>query len=329
MYFKSSPIVELTYSPASTLLHVNHGFRAERQRGFLVDMESGDINPKDLTPRNNQPRFRRMERVCLYAQGTHNILLIHLPFIPSQNDPFIMPSLQYALHRGCEQAFQLEENEIAAKRIGEGEHRSILFYETAEGGAGVLRRLVEEPDALATIAAEALSRCHFALDGQDNNPDCKAACYECLMSFNNQYEAMQLDRRRILPYLLNISQSATYPRSNNRTWEEQLVWLHSLTDSRSDLERLFLDALAKNHLRLPDEAQKHIQAPNCYPDFFYDPNVCVFCDGSVHDEPNQIEKDRQIRSELIDLGYRVVVIRYDRDMIEQLSEYGDIFGKIK
>jgi len=41
-----------------------------------------------------------------------------------------------------------------------------LLYEATEGGAGVLRRLVEEADALSRIALEALLRMY--LEGFDN-----------------------------------------------------------------------------------------------------------------------------------------------------------------
>ena len=41
------------------------------------------------------------------------------------------------------------------------ERRALLFYEAAEGGAGVLTRLAGEPQSLAEVAGAALELMHY------------------------------------------------------------------------------------------------------------------------------------------------------------------------
>ena len=327
---REGTILQLVYAPAATLLRVNHGWKSTKVPGFLVDFESGEVFASVPEQAPLRARAQRLERVGLAVRATQNALLVRLVPSESRDDDAVEASLRYALKRGIEEAFELEEAELAAEPIGSGHHRAILLYEAAEGGAGVLRRLVEEGNALAQVACTALEICHFDLAGdelRDVKPDCRAACYECLLSFTNQHEALHLDRHRIQRILHELAQSRTELRVRGRSREEHLAWLRSLTDSRSELERRFLESLAEGGYRLPDEAQKPIAEPRCVADFFYEPNVCVFCDGTVHDQPAQAARDRDVRAELVRRGYRVIVVRYDHDMLNQLACYPDVFGR--
>jgi len=327
---RGKALVRLMYAPAATLLRVNHGWREAEVPGFLVDFESGEVLPSAPEEVRPSGRRQRLERVRLAVRSTQNLLLVRLLEPGLREDAAVEATLRYALKRGLEEAFELEESELAAEAIGAGDHQAILLYEAAEGGAGVLRRLVEEANALAEVVHTALDICHFAVENGnliDAKPDCRAACYECLLSFVNQHEALKLDRHRIREILLDLAESRTELRMRGRSRYEHLSWLRSLTDSRSELERRFLDALAGGGYRLPDEAQKPIAEPACIPDFFYEPNVCVFCDGSVHDEAAQAARDREVRAELVRRGYRVIAIRYDCELLKQLAHYPEVFGR--
>ncbi len=115
-----------------------------------------------------------------------------------------------------------------------------------------------------------------------------------------------------------------------RSYDEQYEWLLSQADVRSGLEPQFLEHLHHTGRNLPDEAQVNIEEAIVTCDFYYrDQGTCVFCDGGVHDEPQRKVEDEQQRRHLRELGYRVIVIRYDRDLEEQMAEHTDVFGEGK
>lgn len=327
-----TPLLQLRYAPAATLLRINHGWRGSGGRGFLVNFENGEVPSRTQLERNRAGSSNPvpLQSIRLAVRSTQNLLLVRLVQPGVENPQALETTLRYALKRGIEETFELEETELAAESIGQGSHQAMLFYETAEGGAGVLRRLVEEPQALAEVAQVALEICHFQLSEagiQDLRPECRAACYECLLSYANQREALQLDRYQIRDLLGLLVNSRTELRSLGRSRQEHLEWLRQLLDPRSELERRFLETLAAGGYRLPEDAQKAIADPDCVVDFFYSPNICIFCDGPVHDQPAQAERDRQLRSQLQGRGYRVLVLRYNQDLQEQLARYPEVFGK--
>ena len=324
-----SPMLRMIYAPTAELYRINHGWRYRKEKGFLIDLEEGswlkgsDMGEEDSGP----PSTGHPDIVRLFVHDSHNLLLVY-PLEPALvKDEDLQATLQYCLQRGMEQVFQIEESEINSERIGSSSNRAILFWEASEGGVGVLRRLIEERDAIPKVTVAALERCHFDPGTlSDIKSDCFRACYECLLSYGNQRDYPRLNRHSIKDFLVKLSKGSVLSRKGGCDYEDHYRWLRSLTDSRSELERRFIDHLYQGKLRLPDEGQKFLKDYYSNPDFFYEPNVCIFCDGSVHDEPGQKEKDRITRQELKDLGYRVIVIRYDQDLEEQIHRHPDVFG---
>lgn len=343
----TSPLLEMMYAPAATLWRINHGWRRRQEIGYRLDMKRGRWLGQQETPNRGTgstgpatqvsagDASEVKSQVRLFVRGTANALLVYPQQVGDVANPTFLPSLQYALARGIQELFEVEENELASEPIGAGDHLGILFWEGAEGGLGVLRRLVQEPSALAAVARQALEVLHFdpttgadlrPADDPKDDDACARACYECLMSYHNQRDHRLLNRHAVRDALLALAGSSTQMGDAVRDHEAHYRWLRELTDSRSELERGLLEKLYSTGRRLPDFAQYTVPDVMVVPDFFYEPNVCVFCDGSVHDEPQQRASDETVRRELKARGYRVVVIRYDDGLGRQIEAFPDVFG---
>ncbi len=322
----------MTYGPAAMLVRINHKWRIARDDGFGLDTSTGFWvkAPDEEESEDFGPDFHlqttRTTVVRLFTWDTHDILLFGLP-VTEQRDEEFWASLQYALLQGIKVVFELEENELSAERIGQGMNRRILVWEATEGSMGVLKQLVNSVDALSQVAIAALRVCHFdPQTGEDTNPECVCACYDCLLSYSNQLEHLKLNRHAVKDYLLMLSKSHVQVSHTARDYDAHYQELRRKTDPESELERRLLDYLYQTRRRLPDDARRYISEIPCEADFFYEPNICVFCDGAVHDLPEVKKKDREIRLRLREKGYRVIVIRYDRDLEEQVKGYEDVFG---
>ncbi|MFQ5455356.1 MAG: DEAD/DEAH box helicase [Nitrospirota bacterium] len=332
---KGDPILRLSYSPAANLWRINRKWRRSNTIGYTLDLRhgiwnkrTGDINDTALDSGEDNIR----SGVQIFVKDTRNILLVETDKKTSLSEEHLA-NLQYALQKGLCALFQIDEGEIGSERLGQGDQRSILYWEAAEGGVGVLQHLVNEPDILSQIARLALELCHF--DSETGNEiesetDCARACYECLLSYRNQRDHAILNRHIIKDILTLISHGKVQKSYENRTYDEQYEWLRRQTDSRSNLERELLDHIYREGRRLPDFAQKTLSNYYSRPDFYYeDGYVCVFCDGTPHDQPQQLKEDKRVRNDLRNLGYMVVVIRYDRPIAEQIEENKDIFGVVR
>ncbi len=141
---------QLNYGHAATLWRINLGWtrRADKnQCGFVLDIERGYWQRNDLMPDDDDvdQLTRRVERVIPYVEDRRNSLIFEPKTTQSVE---VITSLAYALKNSILVTYQLEDDEVACELLPNGkEPRYILLYEAAEGGAGVLRRLLKDPQA--------------------------------------------------------------------------------------------------------------------------------------------------------------------------------------
>jgi superfamily II DNA/RNA helicase/very-short-patch-repair endonuclease len=326
-----------TYAPTATLWRVNLGWLARKRKellGFPIDMDTGRWGKSeyeqsaDVSDPEGDPNLKRarVEQVVPFVQDRRNALVFRLehPY-----DPPTQASVMFALKRGIEAHFQIENSELAAESLPDRERRSqMLFYEAAEGGAGVLTRLADEPVALAAVARAALELCHFdPVDGHDLSTPagepCEAACYDCLLSYSNQRDHELLDRQLAKPVLEELAGCTAQAGAGGVTRSEQYARLLGRCDT--DLERRFLRYLYEEGFRLPDAAQAPIDSAR--PDFFYEETqACVYVDGPVHDFPDRQARDQAIRERLERTGFNVLRAGDNTTWPGLVQDYGFVFG---
>lgn len=253
-------LAELAYAPAARLWRINRGWRRRKdkeQLGFYINPITGtwskqnepgaeEVDGADETLLNKVPN----QRIVPFVEDHRNLLIlspVHTLSIEA------MATLQAALKRGIEMTFQIEESELVAEPLPKAdERRALMFYEAAEGGAGVLTRIASDPASLAQVASNALKLLHHnAPQGswkladlptleQTNalgNRICEAGCYQCLLSYFNQPDHENINRRNVdaLKVLVSLANAevktkqATIPASENLPADDKLShWLHAL-----------------------------------------------------------------------------------------------------
>ncbi len=331
------PAAALTYGRAATIWRINMGWRQRSNRtqyGFVLDVErgywqKGEQEGKEADP--DDPLSPRVQRVIPFVEDRRNCLLLE----PTDTlEPDQLLSLEAALKNAIQVAFQLEESELATELLPDSQKpRLVLFYESAEGGAGVLRRLLDDPSAFARVAKQALDICHFDPEtGEDRRraeratEDCEAACYDCLMSYTNQPAHGRLDRQRVKDVLMRWARSRAEVSPGGRTREEHLAELRRLAGS--DLERQWLALLERRGLRLPSHAQHLIAACRTTPDFFYaEQQTAVYIDGPPHDFPDRQRRDADRTEAMEDAGYTVLRFHHQDDWDAALARYPHLFGR--
>jgi hypothetical protein len=136
----------MTYGQAATIWRINLGWRRRQNPniyGFVLDTERGYWQRNELMPEDEDaedPMTPMKERVVPYVEDRRNCLLIEpvLDAVDPDEREQALASLQAALKNAIQVLYQPEENELAAEPLPSvDDRRTLLFYEAAEGGAGV------------------------------------------------------------------------------------------------------------------------------------------------------------------------------------------------
>jgi hypothetical protein len=203
-------VARLTYAQSATIYRLNKGLRRRADQsklGFKIDPITGYWGKDDADDDGPvDPTAVPKQSIVPMVEERKNALLLQ-PEGGGYTDKELA-TIQHGLLRGLEIVFQLETGELQAEPMpNRKERRSFLFYEATEGGAGVLTRLVAEPDALARAARVALRVMHLdvpELGALPTDPasmvdlpktECVAGCYRCLLSYYNQTDHPLVDRR--------------------------------------------------------------------------------------------------------------------------------------
>ena len=213
-------VAEISYGDAAEIRVVNLGRRGRANKnllGFNLDLIKGRWLPdRDERPAEGDEYEAELEdvktrdRVLPYVEDRRNIAILRWTHEVSDDEAI---TLQYAIERGLEAAFQLEDSELASELLPDTAERGrVLFIESAEGGAGVLRRLHGDSDALARAATEALQIMHVDPNtGSESEDSCVRGCYRCLLTYGNQTDHEHIDRRLAIPTLRALAASTVTP----------------------------------------------------------------------------------------------------------------------
>ena len=325
-------VVKMSYGDATDLYRINIGWAKQQVTqtpGYLLDLERGkwESNRQEEGDDEEAGVRGRRQRVVPFVKDTKNALILR--FNPART-PQELASLQSAFREAIQKYFQLEPRELSAEPMpSQKDRREILFYESSEGGAGALRRIVEDPKIFPELARMALEICHFDPDTLEDRAanSCGKGCYECLLDYGNQGDHKDLDRQLIRDLLAQLTRAECRPSGGMGTREERINALKSRCDSQ--LEKKWLSMVDSLMLRPPSDAQYLIESCSTKPDFFYSEfNAAIYIDGPPHDTPDQIRKDEEITNNLKHNAYAVIRFHHQDDWKAIFKNHPDIFGAL-
>lgn len=331
-------VLDVIYGDSADVRITNLGRRTRKdadRHGFWLDTVKGRwLSEKDAVQTDAQTEetdddaplpddVKTKAFVTPYVEDRRNIAVLRWA---APVDEVQAVTARYALERGIEARFQLEDSELMSEQLPDAEERGrLLLTEAAEGGAGVLRRLQSDVTALSDAARESLRIIHVDPDtGADLEGACGAGCYRCLLSYSNQMDHERIDRRVVVPLLLQLSRATVRPDETTTVTPPPAPSGHDLSDGAAavpvpEAERAaaFLSHLERRGARLPSRGEGEVGG--MLVDFVYDTPLAIVV---VHDDIAQVDA-----TDLAFDGYQVVTVGLDRDFDDVIREHPSVFGE--
>jgi hypothetical protein len=335
------PVAKLTYSPAAALWRINRGWRRrkdKKQLGFYINPLTGNWSKQDESDGDEESgnsaepveKKTAAQRIVPFVEDHRNILIITPPNLLPEA---AMATIQAALKRGIEQTFQIESAELVVEALpSPHDRRSLLLYEAAEGGAGVLSRLATDPSHLAQVARMALSMMHYKvpetevhadqlidLAGDNAGPEalpCEAGCYQCLLSYYNQPDHEIIDRRNAaaVGFLASLANAEELPLRY-----APIASQPAAGETMTPLQG-WLATLSKNGLRQPDQVNLPINGGEATADAAYQTARALVFLSLPSQAVSAYAQDR---------GFTVIVFPDDPSRwLDVFASHAAIFGSI-
>ncbi|MCC3295887.1 DEAD/DEAH box helicase [Arthrobacter sp. zg-Y411] len=325
---------DVRYGDGATVRVTNLGRRnrANQERhGFWLDLITGEwLSEKKATSDTGDAaqstdaddmtveQSKKKQMVTPYVEDRRNIAVVRWAEALTRAEATTM---QFALERGVEAVFQLEDSELSSELLADSEDRGrLLFIEAAEGGAGVLRRLQSEPDAIARVAAKALEILHVdAATGEEMENSCIRGCYRCLLSYGNQRDHEIIDRRLVIDRLMQLAGGVTVAAAHTQKAKHSMPPGTAVSPRAQSL----LDFLLQNGRNLPDEIGPSVEGNVV--DFIYTAKLPVGVAVIVEDTSRPPVDDLALTFS----NWNVIRCRQDEDIESFVSGHTNVFGVVE
>lgn len=324
-------IAELTYAPAARIWRINKGWRRrkdKKQLGFYINPLSGVWSKQESADEESDDSDEDKllgkvpnQQIVPFVEDHRNILIM-TPNPELALSEEAMATLQAALKRGIEQTFQVEESELVVEPLPNGDNRrALLFYEAAEGGAGVLTRIATEAETLAEVARTALRIMHFevgdgtltveGLSQKQNQRVCEAGCYQCLLSYFNQPDHERINRLNTAVQTLLVNLANANVRSTRAV---------NHAEAASNALQDWLTALQSGGFQQPDKIDVPLDGGKAIAAAQYRATrTLIFLQ----------EPSTDIQQYIQDRGFRFIVFAHPNQWAAIFAANPDVFGSGK